>query len=109
MLIVNNCVWEGRALYILHTELRVPLTVELVDRKAPLFFVFERVEHSLEVTAVWAMRSEVLHKLEAEIISCHFLDIFLVTNEVGVWHEPLLASNCTNCQYGQKYPFHCQL
>lgn len=64
-LVVDDGVGERGAAYILHAELRIPLTVELIDRKAPLFPVFERIEHGFKVAAVRTVRCEVFHKLEA--------------------------------------------
>jgi hypothetical protein len=64
-LIVDNSVGERSAANILHAKLRIPLTIKLINRKAPLFPMFERVEYGFQVAAVGTVRCEVFDELEA--------------------------------------------
>lgn len=91
ILIVDDCIWETRGSDIVSTKLGVPLTIELEYLKAPLFLMFEGIEDSFEVSAVWALGGEVLDKFEAGSIIGDFINEFLIADEVGIGHVPFLA------------------
>lgn len=75
---------------MIHAELRIPLTVEVIYFKAPLFFVFENVYDLFKIATVGAMRSEVFYEFEGMFILDDFLVELGFADEVGVGHVPLV-------------------
>ena len=72
--------------------MRIPLTVEIVYFKAPLFLRLQLVEGCLEIAAVWTVRCEELDEFEAGIIALDLVVELLVADEVGIGHVPLFAA-----------------
>ena len=91
-LVVNCGVGEGGASDILHAELVIPLTIEIVYFEAPVLLGFEFVEYVFEVPAVGAVRGKVLYKFEGSIVLLDFDRKFLVADEVRIGHEPVLPA-----------------
>jgi hypothetical protein len=49
---------------MIHTKLRIPLAVEIINLEAPLLFMFELIKNSFKITTVGTMWGKVLNKLE---------------------------------------------
>lgn len=82
IVVINNCIRERGASDIVPAKLGVPLTIELIYLKAPLFLVFKSIEDCFKVSAVRAVRGEVFDKFEAGSIVGNFLDEFFIADEV---------------------------
>ena len=65
LFIIHHSIRERCALDILHTILRVPLTIKIVHFEAPLFLRLQLIESCLEISTVRAMRCKEFNKFEA--------------------------------------------
>ena len=59
---MNRGVGKGRASYMVHAELRVPLAIKIIDFEAPILFGFESIHDIFEISAVGAVRSKIFDK-----------------------------------------------
>ena len=76
---------------MIHTKLRIPLTIKIINLKTPLFLMFELIEYSFKVSTVRAVWCEVFYKFEGMLVLYDFGVELCIADEIGVWHIPLVA------------------
>ena len=106
LIVVNSSIGKRSTSYVLHTKLGIPLTVEIVNLKTPLLLRFQLVEYVLQITAVRTVRSKVLDELESGLVIFDFLRKLLITDKVGVGHEPVLTRYNSNSPHEDSHRQH---
>lgn len=76
---------------MLHTMLRIPLTIKIVYFKAPLLLNLQSIHYILKVSAVGTVRSKILNKFKDRLVILHLLSEFLFIDEIAIRHIPFFS------------------
>ena len=91
LLVMNSSIGKRARLDLIHTKLRIPLTVEVINLEAPLFFMFELIHNSLKITTEGTVWGKVLDKFVGLFVLYNFGVELCIADEIGIWHVPLIC------------------
>ena len=88
-----GCIGERSTQYFLRAMLRVPLTIEVIDLKAPLFLMLEGIYYIFKISTVDAVRGKILNKFKGGVIIEYLLLILCFIDEIRIRHITFLCEH----------------